>query len=279
MKRDSVEPRWLPLLRLVPNIVTLLGLCAGLTSIRFVLEERFDLAVALIVFAAVIDGLDGLLARRLKATSDFGAQIDSLADFLNFGVAPALVVFEFALGSAPGAGWTFLLVYASCCCLRLARFNVAKNAATVEVDTPHDSVTAPPELGEKAHFVGVPAPAGALLVLLPVFLSLEGIIDASLAPFAVALFMGLVGAGMVSTVRTISPKSIFIPREKIGLVMLATPLVAGVMLTQFWLSLIIIDVVYSALVLRSCVGAFIRRRGARQVGDAPERSETWTSEP
>ena len=122
----ELEGDTLPFLSLVPNMVTLLGLCAGLTAIRFVFTGNFHFAVILILFAAAIDGLDGLLARRLRATSEIGAQLDSLSDFLNFGVAPALLVWEFTLApSARTGAWIAVLIYASCCCLRLARFNVA----------------------------------------------------------------------------------------------------------------------------------------------------------
>ena len=131
----------------MPNLVTILGLCAGLTALRFAFAGRFEPAAALIVFAALIDGFDGLLARRLDAASPFGAELDSLADFFNFGVAPAFLVYQLALTGAPDLGWTAALVFAVCACLRLARFNVSRDV---------------PVTG-RAHFVGVPAPAGALL--------------------------------------------------------------------------------------------------------------------
>ena len=114
-------------LQLVPNLVTILGLCAGLTALRFAFAGRFEQAAALIILAALLDGFDGLLARKLDAASPFGAELDSLADFLNFGVAPAFLVYQFALGRAADLGWTAALVFAVCACLRLARFNVSRD--------------------------------------------------------------------------------------------------------------------------------------------------------
>jgi CDP-diacylglycerol--serine O-phosphatidyltransferase len=231
----------LPFVNLLPNLVTILGLCAGLTSIRVMLDGDFRFAAGLIVFAALIDGLDGLLARRLKATSDFGAELDSLSDFLCFGVAPGLLVFHALLDDAQGIGWLFALVFTICCCLRLARFNVVKALETAGEREP------------KRHFVGVPAPAGALLALLPMFLMFEDITSLSAPPFLTAIWLGLVGAMMVSQLPTFSPKSVFIPRDRIIWLLIATAIVVGGLLTQFWLSLIVIDLAYVLLLVRSFV--------------------------
>ena len=242
--RDS-----LPFVLLLPNLITTLGLCAGLTSIRFVLVGQYRMAAALILFAALIDGLDGLLARRLKATSDFGSELDSLSDFLSFGVAPALLVFQFALTGATDIGWIFVLLYSTCCCMRLARFNVAKNAVLEG------------GLKLKTHFTGVPAPAGAMLALFPVFLTQAGVWQAPDWPIVTALYLGLVGAAMISKIPTFSPKAMRIPKERAILVLIASAVVVGVMLTRFWLSLILIDLVYGAMLLRSAIVHFKRKRG------------------
>lgn len=248
MSRNRTEQDALPFLNLLPNVVTILGLCAGLTAIRFVLVGNYEMAGGLILLAALIDGLDGRLARRLKATSDFGAELDSLADFLSFGVAPGLLVFEHLLGSAGGVAWIFVLVYVSCCCLRLARFNVTKEEAPAIGPTP------------RAHFVGVPAPAGAMLALLPVFLTFEGIADASSVPLLTAFYLGLVGAAMISRLPTFSPKSILVPRDRIAWLLIATAVLVGTMLTRFWLSMILIDLIYAGFLLRS---AFVAARQSR----------------
>ena len=125
-KRPNVFARGqVPVRVLIPNIFTLVGLCAGLTAIRMGIEHRWDLAVAALVFAAVLDGIDGRVARLLKASSRFGAELDSLADFVNFGVAPAIIMFNWALEDLHSLGWIAVLVFAVCSALRLARFNVS----------------------------------------------------------------------------------------------------------------------------------------------------------
>jgi CDP-diacylglycerol---serine O-phosphatidyltransferase len=233
----------LPFLHLLPNLVTILGLCAGLTSIRFAFDGRWEIAALLVIFCAVIDGLDGLLARRLRAASSFGAELDSLSDFINFGVAPALLVFFFALGGAAGFGWIFALVFAICCCLRLARFNVNRDA--------------PPPPG-RAHFTGVPAPAGALLALLPVYLTLEGAIDAAAWPVAWALYLGGVAVLMVSKIPTLSPKGLRISRDHVPFVLVAVAVAVGMVFTRFWLLMVLLVIAYIAAVVHGLVTS--RRR-------------------
>lgn len=226
----------LPFALLVPNFVTIFGMCLGLTSIRYVFVERFELAVVLILLGVMIDGLDGLLARRLKAASLFGAELDSLSDFLVFGVAPGILVYHYALQGASGLGWVAVLVYASCCCLRLARFNVTRDDAPT---------------GGKPHFIGVPAPAGAMLALGPVFLSFSGIAPVAEAPVAVALYLALVGALMVSRVPTFSPKALRISREWIVWVLIAVAMIVGVGFTRFWLLMVVADVIYALSLIRA----------------------------
>lgn len=233
---------------LLPNLVTILGLCAGLTSIRFAIGGDYRFAAGLIVFAAMIDGLDGLLARRLRATSDLGAELDSLSDFLNFGVAPGLLVFQALLADTGSAGWLFVLVFTICCCLRLARFNVTKALENAGEQEPGTS------------FVGVPAPAGALLALLPIFLLFEDIVDPATVRLPTMAWLGFVGAMMVSQLPTFSPKSVFIPRDKIVWLLIATAIVTGGLLTRFWLSLVLIDVAYIGILTRSLV---VRARESR----------------
>ena len=239
----DARPRSLPFLHLLPNLVTILGLSAGLSSIRFAFEKDFELAALLIIFAAVIDGFDGLLARKLKVASSFGAELDSLADFVNFGVAPALLVFFFALSDAPGFGWIFALVFAICCCLRLARFNVNRDL--------------PPPPG-RAHFTGVPAPAGALLAMLPLYLTLGGILDLRGAWIIVAVYLGLVGILMVSRIPTLSPKGLRISRDHVPYLLVAMGVIVGLVLTRFWLLMVILVFASAAAVVHGLVTA--RRR-------------------
>lgn len=232
----SLEPQdreRMPFLMLLPNLVTLAGMCLGLTSIRFAMVGKFETAVLLLLFSAAIDGLDGLIARRLKATSDFGAELDSLSDFLCFGVAPGVLVFRFALGEGNALGWVFVLVYAAAACLRLARFNVMRGE----------------EGGSTTHFTGVPAPAGALLALLPVFLSFEGWLDARAVPMPAAVWLGLVGVLMISRLRTFSPKSLKLKGLGVVATLMGTVIGVGLLVTKLWLFLIVVDLIYLAVLL------------------------------
>lgn len=153
--------RAIPVRLLLPNLITLLSLCAGLTAIRLAIEDRFEWALGAIVFAAALDGLDGRLARMLKGQSRFGAELDSLADFVNFGVVPGLILYFWGLKELGSVGWIAALVFAICMGLRLARFNVM-------ADDPNRPAWA------ANFFTGVPAPAGAIIVLLPIYLNLLG---------------------------------------------------------------------------------------------------------
>jgi CDP-diacylglycerol--serine O-phosphatidyltransferase len=152
----------IPVRTLLPNLITLLALCAGLTAIRVAVEGKLELALAAIVLAVVLDGIDGRLARMLKGTSRFGAELDSLADFVNFGVAPALILYFWGLQELKSAGWIAALVFAICAGLRLARFNVM-------IDDPNKPAWA------GNFFTGIPAPAGAVTVLLPIYLYFLGV--------------------------------------------------------------------------------------------------------
>ena len=152
----------IPVRTLVPNLITLLALCAGLTAIRLAVEDKLEWALAAIVFAATLDGIDGRVARMLKGTSRFGAELDSLADFVNFGVAPALILYFWGLHELKSAGWIAAMVFAIGAGLRLARFNVM-------IDDPNRPAWA------GNFFVGMPAPAGAITVLLPIYLAFLGV--------------------------------------------------------------------------------------------------------
>src|SRR4029453_18451752 len=157
---EGKRPRFrlIPVGTLLPNLITLLALCAGLTAIRLAVEMKLEWAVAAIVFAAILDGVDGRVARMLKGTSRFGAELDSLADFFNFGVAPALILYFWGLQEFGNAGWIAAMVFAICAGLRLARFNVM-------IDDPNRPAWA------ANFFVGMPAPGGAITVLLPIYVT------------------------------------------------------------------------------------------------------------
>ena len=181
-----------PVRMLVPNFFTLLSLCAGVTGIRMAIEQRYDVALLLIVLAALIDGIDGRLARALKAQSRLGAELDSLADFVNFGIAPAIVVYTWGLGGLRDFGWIAVLVFACCMGLRLARFN-----SMLDTEKPR---------WQSNYFTGMPAPAGAITVLLPLYVDALGIIDVRSHPLAIAVFTLVMAFLLVSTIPTFSGK-------------------------------------------------------------------------
>jgi CDP-diacylglycerol--serine O-phosphatidyltransferase len=173
----------------------------GLTAIRMGIEGRFELAIAAIVAAAVLDTLDGIIARILKSTSRFGAELDSLADFVNFGVAPAVLLYNWALADTKSAGWIAVLVFSLCCALRLARFNASLNQ--------------PKPAWTVNFFVGMPAPAGAISLLLPFYIEYLGVVEMrSLAP-VIMIYTGIIALLMVSQIPTFSVKAMGqrVPRE------------------------------------------------------------------
>jgi CDP-diacylglycerol---serine O-phosphatidyltransferase len=191
MRRRRFRP--IPVRMLVPNFITLLAICAGLTAIRLSTEGRVELAVGAIAFAAVLDGLDGRVARMIKGQSKFGAELDSLADFVNFGVAPGLILYFWQLHELNNGGWIAAMVFAICGGLRLARFNAS-------IDDPNKPAFA------VNFFTGVPAPAGAITVLLPIYLALLG---TSKPPATLtAIYTLLIGFLMVSRLPVFSGKTV-----------------------------------------------------------------------
>ncbi|MSP74845.1 MAG: CDP-diacylglycerol--serine O-phosphatidyltransferase [Rhodospirillaceae bacterium] len=222
--------------RLIPNILTLAALCSGLTAIRFALQGEMRLAVIAIIVAAIFDALDGRVARRLGVTSRFGAELDSLSDFLCFGVTPALVLYLASLKDGGALGWVVTLMFPICMALRLARFNTALVSDT------------PPPVWTGSYFTGVPAPAGALLVLMPLMVSFE--IEAAWPRHAlvVGTVLVFVCALTVSRLPTYSFKKGRVPRHLVLPSLLGAALVMGVLASAPWIALSLIGLVYVALI-------------------------------
>ena len=232
---NKPEKRSLPIIQLLPNMLTITAICAGLTAIRFGFEGEFDTAVRLILLACVLDGIDGRLARLMRSQSLVGAELDSLADFVNFGVAPALILYTWGLQDLPRIGWIAVLFFAICCVLRLARFNVSSRSETEQADSD--------------FFVGVPSPAGAALVMLPMFVAFM-LPDLPLAPpELIAMYMAVIGVLMISRVPTYSFKNLSVPRENAGLLLLGLVLLAAALLTYIWVTLVALSLAYIAGVL------------------------------
>jgi CDP-diacylglycerol--serine O-phosphatidyltransferase len=234
--KRNMRARRVPLHRMVPNMVTLLALCLGLTALRQGLAGHFETAMVCIISAAFLDAFDGRLARLLKAESPFGAQLDSLSDFVNFGIVPALLMYLFALESLGRVGWAVILVFAVCCALRLARFNVDID----EADRP---------AWKMRFFVGVPSPSAGALVMLPMFLQASGIADLRDAPWLVSANVLLVALLMVSKLPTFSGKGVSptIRRDFVLPVMLGIGLLAVMVFTFPWITLSLLCAVYYAL--------------------------------
>src|SRR5437868_9330878 len=222
--------RQIPIRTLVPNVITLLALCAGLTGIRLAFEERYELALGAIVFAAMLDAVDGRVARMIKGTSRFGAELDSLADFVNFGVAPGLILYHWGLKPLGNLGWIAAMVFAICAGLRLARFNV-------QIEDPNR----PPWSGN--FFTGMPAPAGAITVLLPMYLFFLGVP----IPVAITLVYTIAMAAlMVSRLPVLSGKQMGnrVPPEMVLPVIVVAVLFIALLVSYPWEVLSVGTVVY-----------------------------------
>ena len=234
--RERGRFRAVPLRLLIPNVITLLALCLGLTAIRFAFEGSIEWAVSAIAAAAVLDGLDGRIARALKGTSRFGAELDSLADFVDFGVAPALVLYLSGLEKLKALGWLATLVFAIACSLRLARFNVTSD----DPDMP---------AWRKTFFVGMPAPAGAIVGLLPVYCGFLFSANSPPSPFLWLELAYVLGVAllMASRVPHFSGKSIGrVPREYVAVVLIALAVALLLIVSYPLQALIALSLLYLA---------------------------------
>jgi CDP-diacylglycerol---serine O-phosphatidyltransferase len=265
---DPNEPRKrlfkpVPVRVIIPNIITLIALCLGLTAIRLAFEGRYEPAVVAIVVAALLDGIDGRVARMLKGTSRFGAELDSLADFVNFGVTPALILYSFLLNELKAIGWIAVLVFAIAMVLRLARFNVM-------LDDPHR-----PEW-KKNFFTGMPAPAGALTSMLPLYLSFLGVpMGAAAAPIALVYLLGLAFL-MVSTIPVYSGKTIGlrVPRHWVLPIFVLSAAVFGLLANFPWEMLTAITVLFLGSIPLS-----VMRYRQLDRAHAPQAAQLPVSEP
>ncbi len=248
----------LPAARLIPNIVTLLGLCAGITAIKFALSGNWQGAVAAVLIASLLDVLDGSMARLLGANSDFGAELDSLTDMVSFGVAPAVLLYTWVMHEAGTLGWALMLLFCICCAPRLARFNTALEAE----DRP---------LWSYRYFTGVPTPAGAGVVMLPLALSVnfgtEYFGHVALNS-AVIIFISLM---MVGRLPTYSLKGIRVAHRFVVPVMLGVCLLAAFLVGSPWMTLSVLGVLDLASLPLSCLS--YRRRAARAAAEAVDAAE------
>jgi CDP-diacylglycerol--serine O-phosphatidyltransferase len=241
--------RSLSLRALVPNSITAAALCSGLTGIRFAIAGDFEKSVQAVILAGVLDGIDGRAARMLKAQSRFGAELDSLADSISFGVAPALIVYLWSLRELPSFGWIAALGFAICCVLRLARFNSRLDS----LEQPHK---------QAGFLTGVPAPLGAGLAFLPIYFWLATGLSEFANPVVVGIWMLLIAFLMISNLPTLSWSRVRPPRHlRIGLLALIGLLMAA-LLTEPWMTLVGVTLFYLALIPYGVASYLrIRRRG------------------
>ena len=215
---------------ILPNILTLVGVCIGLSSIKFALDARYELAIVAVVFAAMIDGLDGRIARLIKGTSKVGKELDSLTDVISFGVAPAFIMYFWSLNNLGKFGWLLCLIYVVCVALRLARFNVNSNEEPSWRDN---------------FFEGVPSPAGGILVLMPLIYSLSGLefIKISLE-ILVPIFFITISFLLISKFPTYSLKKIIVPRSTTIFLLFAIVLFFGILLIYTFKAMFISGMLY-----------------------------------
>jgi len=235
---ETPRPRRMSILGLLPNMMTVGALCAGVTAMRFAIEGRFGAALLLIFLAAIMDGLDGRLARLLRSESQIGAELDSLCDFVNFGVAPGLILWLWALQDMRAAGWIAVLIYVVSCLLRLARFNVGHRAIDAQA--------------QKGGFQGVPSPAGAMLAFLPMFVAFaldQGPLHGAL----VAPWMALVGALMIARFQTPSFKKLTFEAQYVRFVVVGFAALLAALLAYPWATLVALDLIYLVIVAFSLV--------------------------
>ncbi len=244
----------LHLAQLLPNLITLSAMCAGLTGIRLAVGGQFQAAVAAVLIAAVLDGLDGRIARLLRSESEIGAELDSLVDFVNFGVAPGLIMYLWGLHELQSLGWIAVLVYASCCLLRLARFNIHRPG--------------PDKTGEKpasTSFTGVPSPGGAMLALLPAYLAFTSDAFANPPPALLALYLVAVGAMMISRVPTPSFKSVTFRADYARYVIVGFVGLVAAVVTYPWQTMVALSLGYVGIL----IVALWQGRKSRARRDAP----------
>ena len=215
---------------LLPNILTLAGVCLGISSIKFSIDGNYSLAVIFILLAAILDALDGRIARLIKGTSEFGKELDSLTDFVSFGIAPVFILYFWELNSYGKLGWTITLIYSVCCVLRLARFNLTK------IDKQ--------ELWKSNYFEGVPAPAGGLLILMPLIFELTDLkMNLDIKNFT-PYFTVLIAVLLVSKIPTLSFKKISISPKTTIFILLAIGVIFISLLYYTFESLLVFGLVY-----------------------------------
>ena len=238
--------RFIHLHRLVPNMLTVLALCLGITGVRYAIDSRFEIATALVVIAGFLDSIDGKVARFFDSASDFGAHLDSLSDLINFGVTPGIIIFLWSLDDIPyrGVGWAVILVYVCCGALRLARFNVSnlkedpkdkvKNSEFEDLICNH----------KRNFFVGLPTPAAGILVLTPVISTFHFFKEFQFPPMFMAIYTLLIGLAMISSIPVFAGKYIKISPQYVPVVVITIWFIIAMIVIEPWFTIPILMLLY-----------------------------------
>ncbi len=245
---------------LLPNTITIIGVCIGLCSIKFALDSRFDLAIIAITFAAIFDSLDGRIARLIRGTSKVGKELDSLTDVISFGVAPGLILYFWTLNQLGKIGWMLVLIYTVCCALRLARFNISSSEIT--------------EAWKINFFEGVPSPAGAGIVLLPVIISLSNFFTLPNQTLVSAGLIFVVSVLMVSKLPTYSLKKIVIPRSVTVFLLLGISIFFGFLIAFTFETLLFAGAVYLLSIPVSCFHYLNTKAKNKDIRDSQEEDQS-----
>ena len=244
---------------ILPNILTLIGVCIGLTSIKFAFDGKFELSIIAVIVAAIIDGLDGRIARLIKGTSKVGKELDSLTDVISFGVAPAFIMYFWALAETGRLGWLISLIYVICVALRLARFNVSSNEESSWKDN---------------FFEGIPSPAGGVLVLMPLILSISEFKFLNLNyQIIVPIMFITISILLISKIPTYSFKRIAVPRSASIFLLLGIILYFGLILVYTFNAIIISGLIYLLMIPISSMHYFMLKKSTRFVGDDTDHHE------
>ena len=244
---------------ILPNIMTLIGVCIGLTSIKFAFDGKFELSIIAVIIAAIIDGLDGRIARLIKGTSKVGKELDSLTDVISFGVAPAFIMYFWTLSEIGRVGWLVSLIYVVCVALRLARFNVSSNGESSWKDN---------------FFEGVPSPAGGILVLMPLILSISEFKFLNINnQFIVPIMFIIISILLISKVPTYSFKRIAVPRSASIFLLFGVILYFGLILVYTFNAIIISGLIYLLMVPISSMHYFMIKKNVKIVTDDSDHHE------
>ena len=244
---------------ILPNIMTLIGVCIGLTSIKFAFDGKFELSIIAVIIAAIIDGLDGRIARLIKGTSKVGKELDSLTDVISFGVAPAFIMYFWTLSEIGRVGWLVSLIYVVCVALRLARFNVSSNGESSWKDN---------------FFEGIPSPAGGILVLMPLILSISEFKFLNINnQFIVPIMFIIISILLISKVPTYSFKRIAVPRSASIFLLFGVILYFGLILVYTFNAIIISGLIYLLMVPISSMHYFMIKKNVKIVTDDSDHHE------